>query len=98
MILRSDGAIAFIPSNVDATPVASAHVSHFERSDPFVGAVRTMFHARRTTRIHTLLEKLFAIPLAAFQDIDLLPKIMDESFGTSAARVDLQHTCNEHLV
>src|SRR6478735_2735379 len=57
---------------------ASAHVPDFECYDALIGPVRAVFHAWRTAGIHSLLEELIAIPLAAFQDINFLPEIVNE--------------------
>ena len=65
---------------------------------PFLGPVGPMLHAGRPAGVHSLGEILVAIPLAAFDDVDLLPEVVHERLGASAAGIDLQHPRDEHPV
>jgi hypothetical protein len=41
--------------------------------------------------VHALLEELIAVPLAPFQDVNFLPKIVNEGLRTCAAGINSQH-------
>src|SRR5687768_2671111 len=73
-----------------------ARVPDFESDDSLLGPIGTVFHPGRTTRVHPLGEILVAVPLAAFENVNLLPEIMDERLGAGAARIHLQHSRDEH--
>src|SRR5262245_43908937 len=76
----------------------SAHVADFEGHHAFVGPIGPMLHPWRSAGIHSLLEMLVTIPMTAFNDVNLFPKIVDEHFAARATGIGFREPSDKHLV
>src|SRR5262245_22684299 len=83
---------------LDTKVARLSHIPDFQRDDALLRTVGAVLHAGRTAGVHALREILIAVPLAALEDVHLLPEVMHEGLGAAAARIDLEHARHEHLV